>query len=80
MTAAAMDAKMGGGTGRQDGPNGETNNAAKTPDPDAMIGARLKALYQELEQEPVPDLFIDLLERLDEAEAFASGDASRHYR
>ncbi|TPE52525.1 NepR family anti-sigma factor [Amaricoccus solimangrovi] len=33
------------------------------------IAARLRALYAEVEQEPIPAELIDLLERLDEAEA-----------
>ncbi len=36
--------------------------------PDGEIGARLRALYAEVEQEPIPSDLIDLLERLDEAE------------
>jgi hypothetical protein len=32
------------------------------------IGARLRALYAEIEQEPIPSDLIDLLEKLDEAE------------
>ncbi|MBZ7920518.1 hypothetical protein LAC81_01795 [Ensifer adhaerens] len=41
-----------------------------------LIGARLKALYHALEQEPVPDFFIDLLEKLDKAEAATAERAS----
>jgi hypothetical protein len=36
--------------------------------PDGEIGTRLRALYAEVEQEPIPADLIDLLERLDEAE------------
>ena len=36
--------------------------------PDGEIGARLRALYAQVEQEPIPADLIDLLERLDEAE------------
>jgi hypothetical protein len=36
--------------------------------PDGEIGARLRALFAEVEQEPIPADLIDLLERLDEAE------------
>lgn len=54
---------------RRDGPGRELGVAAEVPDAHELIGARLKALYQALEQEPVPDLFIDLLEKLEKAEA-----------
>lgn len=36
--------------------------------PGGRIGARLRALYAEIEREPIPDGLIDLLEQLDEAE------------
>ncbi|MFQ8431564.1 NepR family anti-sigma factor [Amaricoccus sp. W119] len=38
-------------------------------DPHGEIAARLRALYAEVEREPIPAELIDLLERLDEAEA-----------
>ncbi|KSV95955.1 MULTISPECIES: NepR family anti-sigma factor [Sinorhizobium/Ensifer group] len=46
--------------------------AAENSDAHGLIGARLKALYQALEQEPVPELFVDLLEKLEKAEAAAA--------
>jgi hypothetical protein len=36
--------------------------------PSGRIGAQLRALYDEIEREPVPSDLLDLLERLDEAE------------
>ncbi|AWI56074.1 NepR family anti-sigma factor [Sinorhizobium fredii] len=39
-----------------------------------VIASRLRALYQAIESEPVPQQFIDLLRRLDEAERAQSGD------
>ena len=36
--------------------------------PGGRIGARLRALYKEIESEPIPETLIDLLEQLDEAE------------
>ena len=36
--------------------------------PGGRIGARLRALYASIEQEPIPADVIDLLEKLDEAE------------
>ncbi|MDK1384445.1 NepR family anti-sigma factor [Sinorhizobium sp. 8-89] len=41
-------------------------------DPSAQIASGLKALYQALENEPVPQQFIELLERLDAAEVAQS--------
>jgi hypothetical protein len=38
-------------------------------DPHGEIASRLRALYAEVESEPIPAELIDLLERLDEAEA-----------
>lgn len=37
-------------------------------DPNAQIAAKLKALYTAVEEEPIPDMFLDLLEKLDQAE------------
>ncbi len=49
----------------------ERRKAAEASDPNGLIGSKLKALYRALEQEPVPDLFIDLLQKLDEAESLS---------
>lgn len=43
-------------------------------DPHGEIASRLKALYAEVEQEPIPAELIELLERLDQAEENASHD------
>ena len=40
--------------------------------PDSDIGLRLRALYSEFENEPIPTQLIDLLEKLSEAEAKAA--------
>ncbi len=40
-------------------------------DPNEAISEKLKALYSSVEQEKIPDRFLDLLERLDAAEAAA---------
>lgn len=37
-------------------------------DPNAQIASKLKALYTAVEEEPIPDIFLDLLEKLDKAE------------
>ncbi|WP_331373447.1 NepR family anti-sigma factor [Sinorhizobium chiapasense] len=54
-------------------PSGRRNArgaAARHPstDPSAQIASKLRALYQALENEPIPLQFIELLERLDAAE------------
>ena len=46
---------------------------ARTSDPNEAISRQLKSLYSSLEQEQIPDRFLDLLEQLDEAEKAASG-------
>lgn len=40
----------------------------KADDPNAQIAVKLKALYQSVQEEAVPDRFIELLERLESAE------------
>ncbi|OOG66588.1 hypothetical protein BLJAPNOD_03974 [Ensifer sp. M14] len=50
---------------------GRTAKAGSGLDPNGLIGSKLKALYRAIEQEPVPDIFIDLLQKLDDAEAHA---------
>ncbi|URK89024.1 hypothetical protein LP421_14915 [Rhizobium sp. RCAM05350] len=40
----------------------------RTSDPNTQIASKLKALYSAIEQEPIPDTFLDLLEKLDRAE------------
>ncbi len=41
------------------------------------IGAKLRALYGAVQDEPVPEKFLDLLERLDEVEQKGSHAPSR---
>lgn len=40
--------------------------------PTSDIGARLRALFGAVQDEPVPDRLLDLLEKLDEAESKSS--------
>ena len=40
----------------------------ETLDPNSEIGSKLKALYSSLQDEPIPDRFLDLLDKLDESE------------
>jgi Anti-sigma factor NepR len=51
----------------------ESDAAEPLVDNHAQIAFKLKALYSQIEQEPIPDIFLDLLERLDSAEKAAKG-------
>ena len=37
-------------------------------DPNGEIGSKLRALYSSLQEEPIPERFLDLLDKLDESE------------
>ncbi len=37
-------------------------------DPNSEIGSKLKAMYSSLQEEPIPERFLDLLDKLDESE------------
>ncbi|WEX76682.1 anti-sigma factor RsiA1 [Sinorhizobium numidicum] len=50
------------GAGRTIGKNPTTD------DPNAQIAAKLKALYQSVQEEAIPARFLDLLEKLEAAE------------
>ncbi|ANK73441.1 NepR family anti-sigma factor [Ensifer adhaerens] len=45
-----------------------TGTTLWTEDPNAQIAAKLKALYQSVQEEAIPARFLDLLEKLDAAE------------
>lgn len=45
-----------------------TGETAWAEDPNAQIAAKLKALYQSVQEEAIPARFLDLLEKLDAAE------------
>lgn len=40
------------------------------------IGSQLKQYYKSVEQEPIPDQLLDLLEKLDQAERSSSSDGA----
>jgi len=44
-------------------------------DPNSQIGVRLRSLYAAAQEEAIPDRFLDLLEKLDQAELMASAKA-----
>ncbi|MBW9117809.1 hypothetical protein JNB88_29765 [Rhizobium cauense] len=41
-------------------------------DPNSQIGVKLRSLYAAVQEEAIPDRFLDLLEKLDQAELVAS--------
>jgi len=41
-------------------------------DPNNQIGIRLRSLYAAVQDEAIPDRFLDLLEKLDQAEQMAA--------
>ena len=41
-------------------------------DPNNQIGIRLRSLYAAVQEEAIPDRFLDLLEKLDRAEQMAA--------
>ena len=46
----------------------ETEHTREIVDPDQMINQKLMTLYSAIENEEIPPRFLDLLEKLDEAE------------
>lgn len=48
-----------------------------SPDLQAHIGVRLKAFYDSVLSEPIPDRFAELLDRLDSADATKSGAGAK---
>ncbi len=61
--------KPGGSAGR--------NPYDKTEDATSEISKRLRALYDSVQTEPIPDRFLDLLEKLDEVDAPPNAGSQR---
>ncbi len=59
---------------RRGGARDTLNRRLEKDDTSNQIASKLKALYQAVENEPVPQRLIDLLGRLDEAEKAQSRD------
>ena len=55
----------GGGSGRGAGPDG--NAAEMDPRVQCEIGRQLRAVYDDIISEPVPDRFLDLLHQLEQS-------------
>lgn len=52
-----------------------------TLDPNGQISRKLRELFETVQDESIPDRFLDLLEKLDEAEQAAGGpEAEQHER
>lgn len=51
-------------------------SAAKTDDVNAQISRKLHQLYETVREEEIPDRFLDLLEKLDEAEKASGRETS----
>lgn len=47
------------------------------PDPNSEIGMKLKALYSSVQEEPIPERFLDLLDKLDESERRSGKQSQR---
>lgn len=54
----------------------DPDRALGRTDPNRIISQKLKALYSAVEQEGIPDRFMELLEQLDEAERRQRGTDS----
>ncbi|MDM9626000.1 NepR family anti-sigma factor [Rhizobium sp. S152] len=46
-------------------------------DPNSQIGVKLRSLYSAVQEEAIPDRFLDLLEKLDQAELVASAKTAK---
>ena len=50
----------------------ENGHAGDILDPNSQIGIRLRSLYSAVQEEVIPDRFLDLLEKLDQVERLSS--------
>lgn len=59
------------------GSNGRPAGANKGDElgPNTEIGSKLRALYSSIQDETIPDRFLDLLEKLDQVERKSSSDS-----
>ena len=55
-------------------PRGRLNGDHDGSEANRVISHQLKAMYREIEEEGIPDQFLDLLEKLDEAEKSQSDE------
>jgi len=46
----------------------ETGRSSRADNPNAQIATKLRALYLSVQEEAIPDRFLDLLEKLDAVE------------
>ena len=64
-----MTYKLGAGNG--------SGYPVATDNPNAQIASKLRALYLSVQEEAIPDKFLDLLEKLDAVERLSSRDSAR---
>ncbi|WP_303619490.1 NepR family anti-sigma factor [Mariluticola halotolerans] len=57
--------------------NSNRRRASDASDPNSQISQKLRELYSSVQEEAIPDRFLDLLEQLDEAEK-AAGSGVNH--
>ncbi|GGA96152.1 hypothetical protein GCM10011491_25670 [Brucella endophytica] len=53
---------------RAETPDGKAAHGRDELGPNSEIGSKLKALYTSIQEETIPERFLDLLEKLDQAE------------
>ncbi len=63
---------MMNGKKQDEGANPEAGPVADLMDPNNQIGVRLRSLYAAVQDEVIPDRFLDLLEKLDRVERMAA--------
>jgi hypothetical protein len=54
----------------------DAGRAARADDPNAQIATKLRALYLSVQEEAIPDRFLDLLEKLDAVERHSIPDVA----
>jgi hypothetical protein len=55
----------------------ETARPGRTDNPNAQIAVKLRALYLSVQEEAIPDRFLDLLEKLDAVERRSMPDVAK---
>ena len=62
----SFNPKMKGDDGQTVTPSGTPQRSRRKPSIQDHIGQELRAMYDEVLQQPIPDRFVDLLNALDE--------------
>ncbi len=56
---------------------GEPATMVRADNPNAQIAAKLRALYVSVQEEAIPDRFLDLLDKLDAVERMSLPDTAK---